>query len=214
MAVENDFLLFANTASNIESQTNYAADAIVPDGFSAGTAPSAKFNKVFRQATTGMALLALFIQQQIPTQTVLDTGEAGLTTLLASLTAAFTAFVNDQKVTQSSVIASVGATLTAAQMLGRPMAFITRSGPTANFSDTTDTAANIVAALVGAVVGTGFMVRILNTTTVVQTIAGGSGVTVSGTATIAAGAWRDFVGDITDVTSPVITLTSQGGGTN
>ncbi len=91
---ENDFLIFANNATNIESQPNYVADAAVPAGVSSGIASSAQFNKVARQATTGMALLAAFIQQQLPNQTVLDQGAAGLSTLLSSLTQALEAIVS------------------------------------------------------------------------------------------------------------------------
>ncbi len=211
---ENDFLLFANIATNIESQTAYNTDSIVTEGFVSGTAQSIQFNKVLRQASTGMALLAAFIQQQSPNQTVLDQGATGLATLLASLTTALSSLTKNQPLVVSGVTATAGTTLTAAEMVGRPMAFIDRSGPTANYTDTTDTATNILTALGGGVVGGGFVLRIANASTVVQSIAGGTGVTTSGTMTIASGAWRDFSGVITSVVSPSITLTSQGSGTN
>lgn len=88
MTVENDFLMFANAATNIESQASYAADPAITNGVGSGTASSAQANKVWRQSTTAMALLAAFIQQQSPSQTVLDGGAAGLSTLLSSLTTA------------------------------------------------------------------------------------------------------------------------------
>lgn len=104
---ENDFLLFANTATNIESQASYAADPDLTAGVGSGIASSAQFNKIARQATTAMAVLAQFIQQQLPTQTVLDTGETGLAAILASLTSALetigTANVSANLVTSTSL---------------------------------------------------------------------------------------------------------------
>ena len=78
-------------------------------------------------------------------------------------------------------LTTVGAgTLTAAGIVG---AVITRSGSTAAFTDTTDTAANIIAALpAGAPVNTSWTLSIVNTTAFAETISGGTGVTVSGLA--------------------------------
>lgn len=81
---------------------------------------------------------------------------------------------------ETDVTASVGATLTAAQLL---TGYIVRSGPTAAFTDTTDTAANIQAAWAG-VLGSTFLLTIANTTLFAQTIAGGSGVTLTGVSLI------------------------------
>lgn len=77
-------------------------------------------------------------------------------------------------------ISTVGAgTLTAAALTGGQ---ITRSGPTGAFTDTTDTATNIVAAL-GSNFNSGqsFLVRIKNTTIYTETLAAGAGVTLPGT---------------------------------
>lgn len=82
----------------------------------------------------------------------------------------------------ATAITTVGAgTLTAAALVG---GVINRSGPTSAFTDTTDTAANIAAVLGGssntpASAGS-FMVDIKNTTAFAQTLAGGTGVTFSG----------------------------------
>lgn len=73
----------------------------------------------------------------------------------------------------------MGTTLTAAQIAGL---VITRSGPTAAFNDTTDTAANIIGALTGAFVGQSFEISIVNTTAFPLTLLAGSGVTLSGLA--------------------------------
>lgn len=65
--------------------------------------------------------------------------------------------------------------LTAAGLLGGQ---ITRTGPTGAFTDTTDTAAAIVAALGGFVAGQTFTFIIKNATQYMQTIAAGAGVTL------------------------------------
>ena len=75
-------------------------------------------------------------------------------------------------------ITTVGAgTLTAAAIVSR---LITRSGSTAAYSDATDTAAAIIAALPAAVVGQSFQLVIKNTVGFNETITAGSGVTLSG----------------------------------
>lgn len=66
--------------------------------------------------------------------------------------------------------------------LGLVTGYITRSGPTANFTDTTGTAADIYAALQPTVVAgvTAGTQGIINRTAFTMTITGGTGVTISG----------------------------------
>lgn len=80
-------------------------------------------------------------------------------------------------------ITTVGAgTLTAAGLVG---GVITRSGSTAAYTDTTDTAANIISALgATAPVGVSWEVIIKNTVAFTQTLSAGSGVTLSGVTVI------------------------------
>lgn len=81
---------------------------------------------------------------------------------------------------------------------------------------TTDTAANIVAAMASAAVGASYKLRIINESTGAfsWTIAGGTGVTVAGTATIAQNTWREFMVSVTAVgASPAVTLQNVGTGT-
>lgn len=99
--------------------------------------------------------------------------------------------------------------LSAAAMVG---GIITRSGSTAAYTDTTDTAANIVAAIPNAQVGTSFDLTIINTVAFADTIAAGAGVTLSGTTAVAASSWRRFVGTITNVAAPAVTLKGVGSG--
>lgn len=70
-----------------------------------------------------------------------------------------------------------GTTLTAAGIVG---GVITRSGPSAPFTDTTDTAANIIAALPNPSVGQPWELTLVNSTAVAETLSAGSGVTLSG----------------------------------
>lgn len=78
----------------------------------------------------------------------------------------------------NTTITTVGnGTLTAAALVGGQ---ISRSGPTAAFTDTTDTAANILTADGGTfIAGDVFIIRIKNLTAFPQTITAGSGVTWS-----------------------------------
>jgi len=78
----------------------------------------------------------------------------------------------------STAIVTAGAgTLTAAGIVG---GVINRSGPTAAYSDTTDTGPNIIAALPNAEVGQSWELSIVNTVAFAQTLVAGAGVTLSG----------------------------------
>jgi hypothetical protein len=108
--------------------------------------------------------------------------------------------------TFSSVTATVGTTLTAAQILG---GIIQRSGPTAAFTDTTDIAANLDAALMSAaVVGTTFELDILNTTAFPMTLSGGTGVTITGNNIIGANSTAVYI--VAVVTAPQASSNTPG----
>jgi hypothetical protein len=77
----------------------------------------------------------------------------------------------------TAITTGSGGTLTAAGIVG---GVVTRSGPTSNFSDATDTAANIIAALPNATIGQSWEFSLVNTTAFAETITAGSGVTLSG----------------------------------
>jgi hypothetical protein len=82
---------------------------------------------------------------------------------------------------------------------------------------TTDTAANIIAAIPQAqrYAGATYMLRVINSSSgaFAWTIAGGSGVTVSGTATVAQNTWREFLVTL-GANLATVTLQSLGTGTN
>lgn len=83
----------------------------------------------------------------------------------------------------NTALTTVGAgTWTAAAMVG---GVITRSGPTAAFTDTTTTATLLEAGMpTPLVIGTSWVITYRNTTAFIATVAGGTGVTASGTLTV------------------------------
>lgn len=99
-------------------------------------------------------------------------------------------------------ITTVGnGTLTAAGLVGGELV---RTGPTAVFTDATDTAANIIAALPGAVVGSSFNILLKNATAFTQTISAGTGVTLPLTVIIPAFSVANYVGTVS--TASTVTL--------
>jgi hypothetical protein len=109
--------------------------------------------------------------------------------------------------------ATAGArTYTIAELLG---GMILRDPAGANRADVTPTAAEIVAGVAGAVVGSSFEVTIRNTANAAETItvtAGDAGVTLSGTMTIAQNNSKRFLAVLTNVTggAEAVTLYSLG----
>lgn len=99
-------------------------------------------------------------------------------------------------------ITTVGnGTLTAAGLVGGE---IVRSGPVAAFSDATDTAVNIIAALPGAVVGSSFSILIKNSTAFTQTITAGTGVTLPNTVITPAFSVNNYIATL--ATASTLTL--------
>lgn len=104
---------------------------------------------------------------------------------------------------------NAGTTLSAAVLTGSgtTRAVVLRTGaPGGGFSDTTDTAANIVAAIPGCGVNTYFNIREINSTGQTQTLLGGVGVTIAGLATTATATTHDFVGVVTNISVPAVTI--------
>lgn len=107
-------------------------------------------------------------------------------------------------VPSSTALTTVGAgTITAAGING---GFTTRSGSTAAFTDTTDTAANIIAGQPGLVnkIGTAFSYTYVNNTVAVATLTGGTGITVSGITAVPANSWAQYL--ITYTAAGTITM--------
>lgn len=82
----------------------------------------------------------------------------------------------DQQITNTAITTVGNGTLTAAAIAG---GLITRTGSVAAYTDTTDTAAAIVAAIPNAFVGQSFILRIKNGVNFAETLAAGTGVTLT-----------------------------------
>lgn len=107
----------------------------------------------------------------------------------------------------NTAITTVGnGTLTAASIVG---GVITRSGSTSAFTDTTDTAANIVAAITSPVAGESFFLYIRNTTAFAETFAGGTGVTLSGNVILPAHSTSAFLVTLTSLTAVAMLMVGQ-----
>ena len=96
-------------------------------------------------------------------------------------------------------LADADATLTAAQMIDSGIFTIT---PTVARTLTTDTAANLVAAMSGYQVGTWFDIIIVCLAAFAVTLAGGTGVTITGNAAVnnSSGTWRARIDSASAVT--------------
>lgn len=112
---------------------------------------------------------------------------------------------------QFTASSTSGLTLPAGELTGSSLgatpalSIITRGGsPSGAFNDTTDTATNIIATIPGAIVGSLFQVLMDNTTGQTQTLVGGTGVTISGLATTAAGVVHVFRGVVTNKVTPAV----------
>jgi hypothetical protein len=118
--------------------------------------------------------------------------------------AALAAAGTSAQITNTAINTVGNGVLTAAGLIGGQ---ITRTGSVAAYTDTTDTAANIVAALPSFVSGATFFIRIKNSTAFTETIAAGVGVTMSSNNIIGAfqeGWYFGAVGGT--VGSPTITI--------
>lgn len=112
----------------------------------------------------------------------------------------------NQTAITTTAITTIGAgVLTAAALVGGQ---IVRTGPVAAYSDTTDTAANIVAAITNYQVGQTFFIRIKNATAFTQTIVAGTGITLPPTVIIPAFSVGTYYAKIDSATG--ITLTHMG----
>jgi len=117
----------------------------------------------------------------------------------------------------SSTTTAGNITVTAAQLAGGY--FSDGATQTANFTVTTDTAANILAAMPNAAVGTAFKFRLINNdqsaTGYAGTLAGGTGVTI-GTIlpnpAVPKGGYEDYVFTFTAIgATPALTVEAVGG---
>lgn len=130
----------------------------------------------------------------VPIQTNGQPGAIFEQTTTGSIAALSSNISNDAPIVVSN---TTGTTLLAAALLS---GLLNRTGPTASFTDTTDTAVNIVAAL-GGIVGNSFYIDIKNTTAFAQTIAGGTGVTISSSTIVPPNSLVEYLVVITSATA-------------
>ncbi|MFA7278764.1 MAG: hypothetical protein WC100_01605 [Sterolibacterium sp.] len=105
---------------------------------------------------------------------------------------------NVPAVINTAISTAGNGTLSAAGIVG---GVITRTGPSADFTDATATAVQIVAALVAYVEDMSFVLSIRNATIYSQTITAASGVTLSGTAYVTGGTEAKYLVTITSPTA-------------
>lgn len=107
----------------------------------------------------------------------------------------------------AAVTSATATTLTAADIVAGA---ILRSGPTAGYADTTDTADNIIKAMTNPKVGSGFEFTIVNGVAFANTLAAGTGVTLAGVTAITASLARRYLLTVTDIVTPAVTITGLG----
>jgi len=85
----SEFLPFAHdSTANVVTQAEWLSHPDRPRGFQAGVAPSAPFNKVWRQAVNMVAAISQFIDQRVTGDVVDDGNVANLATQFAEAVAA------------------------------------------------------------------------------------------------------------------------------
>lgn len=91
-------------------------------------------------------------------------------------------------------------------------AIFSRNGGTVDRTDTTDTAANIIAAIPGAVINSSFMFYLQNASTTPGqkiTLAAGAGVTLFGVEQVYAGGRVTIIGRVTNVVTPAVSFHAE-----
>lgn len=109
--------------------------------------------------------------------------------------------------------ATADATATGAQVAGAEHCVLNLTGTlAAGHNLTTPTAAQIVAAIPNAVVGQTYRLRIINSSSGAfsWTVVAGTGVTLTGTATVAQNTWREWIVTLTTLTAVAMQAVGTG----
>lgn len=101
----------------------------------------------------------------------------------------------------TAVSADSNQTISAAAILG---GVYTHAGHTASRTDTTDTAANLLAAMPDMDIGDSYVFKVASLAAFPIVVAGGAGVTASGNLTVAANGAKDFI--LTKTSATTMTL--------
>ncbi len=174
------------------------------------------FYSTIKNTTAFMQTIAAGSNITLPASVIIPPNSAG--TYLVTIDSATAAtFVHVQTVPLTTnalehitALSTVGAgTVTGAGIAG---AITTRSGSQSGspFTDTTDTAANIIVAQPNAHIGASWEYKYVNHTNAVATITGGSGVTVSAVTIIPANSWVNYL--VTYTAANTVTMVGVGQG--
>lgn len=181
-----------NRWANVEVVYNASGGGTVIT--SAGTNPIVGF--AVDQATASGQIIRVYI---INAQELGSNSIGNISGLQAALNALNASVLPTEVDTPITTVGN--GTLTAAGLVGK---FIKRSGPTSAFSDATDTAVNIVAALQTYLAAASFEVTIKNTTQYAMTITAGVGVTITGSAIVPPLASNRYLMTMTSGTAVVL----------
>jgi hypothetical protein len=108
----------------------------------------------------------------------------------------------------TTALTTVGAgTITAAGIVG---GITIRTGSTSAFTDTTDTAAAIIAAAIGSIIGSSWLYTYVNNTVALSTLAAGSGVTLTGALPVPPNSKASFLVAYTSAGAVTMTLVDAG----
>lgn len=139
-------------------------------------------------------------------------GPQSAQTTTSAIAALATTFDNDFP---TNITTAVGTTIPAAAFL---TGLINRSGPTAAYTDTTDTAAAIAAAIAASTYPVSFYIDIKNTTAFPQTLQGGGGVVMSASNIVPANSVGEYIVVVSSasvvtfnhvLTSPITTVNPE-----
>ena len=156
--------------------------------------------------------------EQVPADTQLAAGlnpqSEAVTTLQLVQAQDYLGTPQDQFATATN---TTGFTATTAQVVGAKLTVLSLTGTLgAGAALTTPTATAILAALPNAAIGRTYTLRFINNSSAnfAWTITAGTGVTVTGTATVAQNTFREYAVTVTAVGTPAVTLQNIGAGTN
>jgi hypothetical protein len=122
MPPEQDFQPFATQAgANVVSQAIYNASPYLGSGFQSGIAPSAAFNKVWRQSSIIAAVIAKTISDVLGVNVIDDGTTATIEANFIQLIRAGGLYVIDSGSTNTIVVTLAPAPVSLASMLGIPL---------------------------------------------------------------------------------------------
>lgn len=197
----------ANYTDTTDTAAAFAA-AISPPSYPTSFYVDIKNAVPFIETLTGGTGVTFSSSSAVPPNSI-----AEFLVVLSSATTAvfnhvFTSPIVNETLEIATALSTVGAgTITGAGIAGR---VTTRTGSTSAFTDTTDTAANIIAAQPNAHIGDSWEYTYTNSTVAVATLTGGTGVTVSAVTAVPANSWARYLVTYTAAATITMVGISQG----